>query len=163
MAFQPSWQPERCAAPESPHLHMHPHGHVWLRTPQERGIYAWSTASWRRRVLLSPDPKYANKKLAAGLMVVSAVRAAGALAAQLAVRCLVALFLRCTESQTRVGQSAHSLLSGCAYSCRSFPTGPPAAQGQQPTVYWTPLGKNTVRMVHTTQLDLPKGAWGAGG
>ena len=30
-------------------------------------------------------------------------------------------------------------------------------QGQQPTVYWTPLGKNTVRMVHTAQLDLPKG------
>ena len=47
--------------------------------PQERGIYAWSTASWRRRVLLPPDPKYANKKLAAGLMAVSAVRAAGVL------------------------------------------------------------------------------------
>ena len=30
-------------------------------------------------------------------------------------------------------------------------------QGQHPVVYWTPLGKNTVRMVHTAPVDLPKG------
>ena len=41
--------------------------------PQERGIYAWSTGSWKRRVLLAPDPKHAGKKLAAGLMAVSGV------------------------------------------------------------------------------------------
>lgn len=42
---------------------------------QERGIYSWSTASWKRRVLLPPDPKYAGKKLIAGLLAVSAVSA----------------------------------------------------------------------------------------
>lgn len=43
---------------------------------QERGIYSWSAGNgaWKRRVLLSPDPKYAGKKLAAGLLAVSAVR-----------------------------------------------------------------------------------------
>lgn len=33
----------------------------------------------------------------------------------------------------------------------------PAVQGAQPTVFWTPLGKNTIRMVQTAPLDLPKG------
>lgn len=30
-------------------------------------------------------------------------------------------------------------------------------QGQHPTAYWTPLGKNTVRMVHTAPVEVPKG------
>jgi hypothetical protein len=42
-------------------------------SPQERGIYCWSTATWKRRVLLPPDPKYAGKPLAAGLLAVSGV------------------------------------------------------------------------------------------
>lgn len=42
---------------------------------QERGIYLWSTANWKRRVLLPPDPKYAGKKLLAGLLAVSGVSA----------------------------------------------------------------------------------------
>lgn len=42
---------------------------------QERGIYSWSTANWKRRVLLQPDPKYAGKKLVAGLLAVSGVSA----------------------------------------------------------------------------------------
>jgi hypothetical protein len=44
-----------------------------LTLPQERGIYTWSTGSWKRRMLLAPDPKHAGKKLAAGLMAVSGV------------------------------------------------------------------------------------------
>jgi hypothetical protein len=47
--------------------------HCPLTLPQERGIYTWSTGSWKRRVLLAPDPKHAGKKLAAGLMAVSGV------------------------------------------------------------------------------------------
>ena len=39
------------------------------------------------------------------------------------------------------------------------PARPPAClQGQHPVVYWTPLGKNTVRMVQTAPVDVPKGA-----
>ncbi len=52
-------------------------------------------------------------------------------------------------------------MCSCSRNSCCLPSAAPALQGQQPTVYWTPLGKNTVRMVHTAQLDLPKGgqAW----
>jgi hypothetical protein len=30
-------------------------------------------------------------------------------------------------------------------------------QGQHAVVYWTPLGKNTVRMVNTAPVEVPKG------
>lgn len=40
---------------------------------QERGIFSWSTSTWKRRVLLPPDSKYAGKQLAAGLLAVSSV------------------------------------------------------------------------------------------
>lgn len=35
----------------------------------------WSTSSWKRRVVLAPEAKYAGKKLAAGLLAVSGVSA----------------------------------------------------------------------------------------
>eukprot|EP00887_Chlorella_sp_A99_P003020 scaffold9.g3020.t1 len=71
-----------------------PDGGSLVLLTRERGIYCWAGATWRRRQLLGPDPKYEGKKLGAGLMAVSG--------------------------------------------------------GQQPIVYWTPLGKTTVRMVHTS-------------
>lgn len=37
-------------------------------------MYAWNTATWRRRLLLPPQARYAGKELAAGLMAVSGVR-----------------------------------------------------------------------------------------
>ncbi|PSC69692.1 Transducin WD40 repeat-like superfamily [Micractinium conductrix] len=79
-----------------------PSGGAVVLLTRERAIYAWSTNSWKRRVLLAPDPKYAGKKLAAGLLAISG--------------------------------------------------------GQHPVVYWTPLGKNTVRMVPTVTVDVPRGA-----
>lgn len=62
-------------------------------------MFAWSTSSWRRRLLLPLEARHAGRELSAALMAVSG--------------------------------------------------------GQQPLVYYTPRGKNTVRTVHTAA---PEGA-----
>ncbi|GAB4816914.1 hypothetical protein N2152v2_003960 [Parachlorella kessleri] len=73
-------------------------GSIVLLT-RERTMYCWSTATWRRRLLLPPEGRYAGKELTLAAMAVSG--------------------------------------------------------GQQPLVYYTPLGKNSVRSVHTAA---PEGA-----
>ena len=42
---------------------------------QERTIYSWSTATWRRRLLLPPEARYAGRELSAALIAVSGVGA----------------------------------------------------------------------------------------
>ena len=50
-----------------------PSGGAVVLLTKERSLYAWGSSTWRRRVLLPPDPKYAGKKLAAALLAVSPV------------------------------------------------------------------------------------------
>ena len=84
--------------------------------------------------------------------------AAAAVSGYLACCCYLPFYLHCITCD------CWNLLLLLLYSCAvgshiSAPHPTPPGQGQHPIVYWTPVGKNTVRMVCTAPVDLPKGEW----
>ena len=127
-------------------------------------MYCWNTATWRRRVLLPPDPKYTNKRLPAGLLAVSGVSGGGARVVCVCV-CMGGGRGGCACKHRARGRRAlrppHAseplLRQLCVRRAPTRPHSPEPAQGQQPIVYWAPLGKPSVRTVHLAAPAVPKG------
>ena len=54
-----------------------PDGQYLILLTRERNVFAWSTATWKKEVLLVAEAKYAQRPLVSGMLAVSARRDAG--------------------------------------------------------------------------------------